>query len=586
MCIMKDMKKKTNENRITTEETLNLLYISKKSAPKALYWILFFLYLFTSFIIGRTAGSTETILIAGIYVPVYTFAGVLSSLSNICIILLAVYYEKRGIITAFALVIFNIPFILKGIFFGKSITSLPGIFGSILMLVTLIFIALNNKKVSDYQKVLRSQAVTDILTGLPNWFAGTELINALIDRKEPFAAVSIDINGFKSINDTMGFESGNKVLIDISQKWKAIVDSGSTGTADFICRLNGDEFSLIIRNFSSEEDIVNTIKHYDHVMDSQMSSMGYDFYLSASYGYSVYPDDADNIDDILSKSVIAMKECKRTGRSENILKFTPELQKDSHSLEQEGKLRSALDNNGIFFVLQPQYDMSHNLRGFEALARMRDEDGNIIPPVAFIPLAEKIGLIDRIDSAVFRKSAAFIGGIIKQTGLDITLSINISVRHLMKKDFPDEIKKELAESGLPVNNLEIEITESIMIESMEKAMDCIEELRKMGVKIAIDDFGTGYSSLSYLNNIPANLLKVDKSFIDAMNSSEKSKQYVAAIISLGHIMGYKVISEGVEEDDQLQTLRKIGCDYIQGYIWGKPLPQEEVEKLITQVVSH
>ena len=144
----------------------------------------------------------------------------------------------------------------------------------------------------------------------------------------------------------------------------------------------------------------------------------------------------------------------------------------------------------------------------------------------------------------------------------------------------DEIREILEKSSLPPKNLEIEITESIMIDSIDKALEVIGEIKKLGIKIAIDDFGTGYSSLSYLNKFPADLLKVDKSFIDEMNSSESSRQYVATIISIGHIMNLDVISEGVEKPDQLETLKEIGCDFIQGYIWGKPLPPEEAEKLV------
>ena len=149
----------------------------------------------------------------------------------------------------------------------------------------------------------------------------------------------------------------------------------------------------------------------------------------------------------------------------------------------------------------------------------------------------------------------------------------------MKKDFLDEVRGIVKESGIPTKNLEIEITESIMIDSVDEALSIINEIKAMGIQIAIDDFGTGYSSLSYLNKFPANLLKVDKSFIDKMNTSDSSRQYVAAIISIGHIMGFDVISEGVEEPDQLETLRDIGCDFIQGYIWGKPLSMEDAEKV-------
>ena len=575
------MKKDNSSHRQTIEDTLNRLYLSKRNAPKAAYWTLVLLYILAVIIIGVTAGSAKEFMIAGQPIPIYTFAGVLSSLSNICVIFLAVFFGKVGIITSFILLLGELPMILAGVVLRHNMTSVPGIFGNILALIAVIIIYLNNRKVANYEKVLRDQAVTDILTGLPNWFAVTELIDALVQRKEPFAVVTIDMNGFKSVNDTMGFETGNKVLIDVSRKWKNIADNGLSGTMDFIARLTGDEFSLIIRRFRSEEDILTTIRQYEGVLNDQMNSFGYDFYISASFGYAVFPDDADSLDSVVSFSDMAMHEIKNAGTGEHILKFTPELLKNEHTLEMEGKLRTALDNDNIFFMLQPQYDMSHKLRGFEALARMRDDDGTIIPPVEFIPVAEKVGLIDRIDSVVFKKASEFVGELAKQHNLDVTLSINISVRHLMKKGFLEEIKNQLAQCHLSADRIEIEITESVMIESLDKAMDCIEALCDLGVQIAIDDFGTGYSSLSYLNDIPANLLKIDKTFIDGMTSSEKSKQYVAAIISLGHIMGYKVISEGVEENDQLEGLKQIGCDFVQGYIWGKPLLPQDVEILVS-----
>ena len=159
--------------------------------------------------------------------------------------------------------------------------------------------------------------------------------------------------------------------------------------------------------------------------------------------------------------------------------------------------------------------------------------------------------------------------ILKKTGLNLTLSLNASVRHLMKNGFVDEIRSLIKESAVAPEQLEIEITESILMDSADKSLQCMNELKAMGVKLAIDDFGTGYSSLSYLNRIPANLLKIDKAFIDEINANESSKQYVAAMISIGHIMGLDVISEGVEEDAQLEALKSIGCNYIQGYIWGQ-----------------
>ena len=199
------------------------------------------------------------------------------------------------------------------------------------------------------------------------------------------------------------------------------------------------------------------------------------------------------------------------------MRFSQDMMDNLHTVELEAKIREAIENDTIYYNLQPQFDMDHNLRGFEALARMKDKEGSFISPSEFIPVAESVGIINKIDSSVFRKSARFIGNLIKETGADIMLSINVSVTHMMKADFLDELSTILDESDIKPENLEIEITESIMIESMDKAFECIGAIKKLGIQIAIDDFGTGYSSLSYLNSFPANLLKIDKSFIDKMN---------------------------------------------------------------------
>ncbi|WP_024859418.1 putative bifunctional diguanylate cyclase/phosphodiesterase [Ruminococcus flavefaciens] len=436
-------------------------------------------------------------------------------------------------------------------------------------------------------KVLRRlnhMSYTDSLTGLPNRFASTEYIADLINHEGRFAVVYIDLNHFKRINDTLGLEAGNQVLIEIAERWKAVSDDYGSVTSDYITRINGDEFLLVIYDYNSDEELREAIVRYADALNDHLSIGGVELYVTASFGYAEYPADAGTADELISYSSAAMSEIKKANSSDHILRFTSDILSNERILEVENKIRVALENDLIYFNLQPQFDMAHKLRGFEALARMRDADGNFISPGEFVPVAEKVGLVDKVDEAVFRKAAMFLGGLIRKTGADIVLSVNVSVLHLMKNDFLDELKDILKESGMPSDRVEIEITESIMIESAEKAILCIDKLREMGIRIAIDDFGTGYSSLSYLNNFPANLLKIDKSFIDKMNLSESSKQYVAAIISIGHIMGFEVISEGVEKDDQLETLREIGCDYIQGFIWGRPLPQEEAEKLVTDMI--
>ena len=308
-----------------------------------------------------------------------------------------------------------------------------------------------------------------------------------------------------------------------------------------------------------------------------------DYYLTACFGYSFFPEDSDVIENIYLFSDAALHEVKKAGSGSRISRFTPDVLNFERTLEIERKIRTALNSDKIFFNLQPQYDINHNLRGFEALARMKDDDGSFISPVDFIPVAEKTGLVDRIDMRVFELSMEFLDKITRETGTEIMMSVNVSVRHLMKNTFIEDIKNILKAHNIAPERVEIEITESIMIDSAEKALQRINEIKAMGMKVAIDDFGTGYSSLSYLNNFPSDLLKIDKAFIDQMNMSESSKQYVAMIISIGHILHLKVISEGVESPDQVEVLKKIGCDYIQGFVWGKPMPPEEAGRLVSSI---
>ncbi|MBP5332126.1 MAG: EAL domain-containing protein [Lachnospiraceae bacterium] len=568
----------TEETRIL-EKTLDSL-ATRRDSHMGIYVLLLILYIVSAVTVSLTAGSQKVIMLAGNPVSVYTFAGTISSVSNLCIVLMVVICGKLGFITSVAVLLIQCPMLIAGIVVKGNYTSIPGIFGNALTIVAIIVIYFKNRTLDKSQKKLREQATTDILTGLPNGFAGTELLDELVKRDKPFALTTIDINGFKSINDTFGFDIGNKALVEIASRCKKIVDEGLSGTLDFLSRINGDEFSLVIRDYKTDEDIVKTIKTYENAICGKLCIEGYEFSVNASFGYAVYPFDTNTRDSLISFSVAAMKEIKGINSSEHIMHFTPDLLQSQSSLMMDNMVRDALEKDMVYFNLQPQYDMDHKLRGFEALARMKDVDGNIISPAEFIPAAERTGLIDSLDSKVYRKAVPFFGELIKKSGADIVLSINTSVKHLMKIGFVGEIRELINECGISADRLEIEITESIMIESPEKASDCLNELKNMGLRIAIDDFGTGYSSLSYLNSFPSDTLKIDKSFIDKMNMNDSSQKYVEAIISLAHVMDFRVIAEGVEEPEQLETLRRIGCDFIQGYIWGRPLPAEEAEKLV------
>lgn len=574
------MKKEQNDQKII-EKTLNRLS-SRKKAPLSVFIVLLILYIIAAVIVSATAGTQTDINVFGAAIPVYSFAGVFSSLSEICVLFMTFYCGKKGYFTALGLLLVQLPIVLMGIIMQHNMTSLPGVFGNLLAIAAITITYINNIQVESYEKKLRDQAVTDRLTGLPNFFAVTELLNDMIKRGEHFANVTININGFKNLNETMGFDAGNQVLKEAASRWKTVADSGITSTQDFLGHLSGDEYALIIRGYHSDEDIRNTIQQYEAALAQKITINDVDLFITASFGYTEYPTDAKTLDMICAYSAAAMHEVKRANSSNHVQHFTPDLLKNERLLELEGKLREALENETIYFNLQPQFNMEHKLRGFEALARMKDAEGNIISPGEFIPVAETVGLVDKVDGMVFRKAAVFFGELLRKTGADIILSVNVSVRHLMKNDFFEEICDVLKVSGVPADKLEIEITESIMIDSVDKALQCIDQLKGMGIQIAIDDFGTGYSSLSYLNRFPAHLLKVDKSFIDKMNTGDSSRQYVSAIISIGHIMNFDVIAEGVEDSKQVATLKEIGCDFIQGFVWGRPLMPDAAEQLVIE----
>ena len=560
--------------------TLNDI-LKHKGPPKIFFVVFLLIYAVTMILLGKASHTNGSITIFGAPIPYVLITGVYSSIANLSLICLVALYGKPGFYISLILLLCDFPSLLSAIFIRHLYTSIPGIFTILFTIIAIIVLYINDIRIDNIQKKLKEQAITDNLTGLPNRYACNDLIDNLIKHNKKFAVVMIDLNNFKNINDTMGHNIGNKVLIEIGQRWREATESGLSGTLDFFARQGGDEFLLIIQDYNSDEELYNTIKYYESVLEEKIIIRDWDYFITASFGYVEYPDDSNNLNTLISHADSAMYEIKRTNTSNHIKRFTPDLKKDSEkTVELERKIRTALSENKIFFHLQPQYDIDHNLHGFEALARIKDENNNFISPADFIPIAEKVGLIDKVDSLVFKNAALFFGSLIRKTHTNICLSINVSVRHMLKDDFIGEVQSILLTSGLPAEQLEIEITESIMMDNENRALNTIKLLKDMGVKIAIDDFGTGYSSLSYLNKIPADILKVDKSFIDKMNTSESSKQYVATIISIGHLMKFDVISEGVEDEDQLETLRSIGCDMIQGFIWGKPMLPEEAEELV------
>lgn len=567
------------------DKTLKNLSLNRET-PKSAFILLLLLYFIAAFMTVRASDLKGVFVFLGNPVPYASFAGVFSMLGNICIICLVTLFRRVGYIVAMGLLLLQFPMLLVNVFVRGNMSVLPGIFSNLLIIGAISIIHFSHRKIIKYQQSIREQAVTDRITGLPNRFACGELMRDLHKHSENFALVSIDLNDFKSINDTMGHDTGDEVLREVARRWKVLANSQASGTVDFIARNSGDEFMLVISDYDSSDAVERTIEAYRNELEKKITIDDCDYYLTACFGYALFPEDTDIIENLYLFADAALHETKNHGSGSRTLRFTPGVLNTEKTLEIERKIRSALSSNKIYFNLQPQYDIDHRLRGFEALARMKDDDGTLISPSDFIPVAEKTGLVERIDMRVFELAMDFLDEVSKEVDNDVILSVNISVKHLMKNNFIDNIKRILASHSIAPERIEMEITESIMIDSAEKALQRINEIKALGLKIAIDDFGTGYSSLSYLNSFPSDMLKIDKSFIDQMNLSNSSKQYVAMIISIGHILGLKVISEGVESKDQVNVLRNIGCDFIQGFVWGRPMPPEDAEKLLKESVRH
>lgn len=538
------------------------------------------LYLFLLVVAYQVNSFQITIKIGTAQIPYISLGGILSQFQMLLFILIVVFYRKVGLVSVLILSSIQATLLILPIIVGKVYTSIAGIAILISSTAVSILIYFYLKRLDCNQNTIVKYAFTDTLTGLPNRRAFNDYLNKLIaeynNEEDKFALVMIDLDDFKNINDSVGHDSGDEILGEVVRRWKIV-----QGDDDFIARIGGDEFTIILKNYGSDEELEQKIKRYSSAISSRFTININYFYISASFGVALYPKDSKDPSEIFRYADVAMYFSKNNGNI-NISMYNRSMTDTiENSVALEQKIRIALEENNLYFVLQPQYNTkTKKIRGFETLARMKDEYGNLISPASFIPVAEKTGLITSIDNWVIRNSMIFLKSILDITNEKLMLSVNISVLHLLNKGFLDEIQQMLKETKFPPNNLEIEITESVFISSMSKAIDTLNELKKIGVCIALDDFGTGYSSLSYLSKLPIDILKIDKSFIDELLVSESGRNYVAAIISIGHIMNFSVISEGVESQKQLDILDSLGSDYMQGYLWGKPMLPKDAVKLL------
>lgn len=499
-------------------------------------------------------------------------SGVFSSFQYASCLYLVRTNKKKGIITSMILIGFSILNILRVIIFSKQSLPVAGLFNMLFYMVTIAWLGMIFAK-------QEKDAVTDIVTGLTNRRGLYKQLISLIEDEKPFHLICLEIGNFKLINDSFGHTYGDLILKKVTNLLQ-----GYFGDKGIVVRSGGADFAIILKITEDAERDANHILQIlaEKIVLSEESDIP-DCYLSVFAGISSYPADSVNYEELINYADMALEEATRKN-SPNAVVFEPGMEENAkRRMELEHLIKESLKNNYFYLVYQPQYMLDgKKLRGFETLIRMKLPDGTVISPAEFIPVAEKGKHIVSIDEYVIRRAMNEFKGIVTGSNPELTISINVSARSIGSPDFPDKIKLILDQTGFPAKNLEIEITEYCMVQSVKTTVGIIKELRSMGIKIALDDFGTGYTSLNYLSQMPVNLLKLDKSLIDDIEQDKQKCEFVNAIITMGHIMGCEVIAEGVEKEMQLDKLRNNNCDLIQGYIWGKPLPYETAKSLASE----
>ena len=414
----------------------------------------------------------------------------------------------------------------------------------------------------------------DMLTGLPNRAYLTERLTtilALARRHGTLVAIMfIDLDNFKTINDSLGHHVGDALLKQVAARIKEVLRE-----ADMVSRLGGDEFLVILADFAAPEDAARVAEKLLQVISAPIALEGRELCANASIGISVFPRDGDNADDLIRHADAAMYSAKDHGRGHSRFYTAGLSDEGAETLARESRLREALQRGEFVLFYQPQLSVGDlRLVGIEALVRWRHPERGLIDPSEFIEFAETRGLIDEIGHYVLREACRQNKAWQAAGHAALPISVNVSAVQFRRGDLVPGVKRVLEDTGLEGRYLELELTESLLMDT-EIVGTALAGLRALGVKITIDDFGTGYSSLAYLKRYPIDKLKIDRSFIDDLGTDADDRAIAVAIINLAKTLKLTALAEGVERPEQLEFLRVHGCDEFQGYLAGNPVAAEE-----------
>jgi len=436
-------------------------------------------------------------------------------------------------------------------------------------------IDISDRKASEQR--IRFLAEHDVLTELPNRALCQERLRLAMqlalrhDRR--VAVLFIDLDRFKTINDTLGHHMGDGLLRSVAQRLTSVVRDGDT-----VSRLGGDEFVIVLGQVQNVDEVAHLVEErLIPLIRSPHEVQGTELHVSCSVGIAVYPDDAQHLEELMRLADLAMYQAKSEGRNSARF-FTPEMNARARErLRVETLLRHAVEQGELELYFQPRIDLARGeVARFEALLRWNSPELGRVEPDRFIPVAEDIGLIAHIGVWVIEAASAQLALWRSQGHPALGVSVNVSTLQLRDPGLLQALERCLAQHQLPAGALELELTESVLMDQAEAHLEALTAIRALGVRLSIDDFGTGYSSLSYLNRFPIDELKIDRSFVHGVHGQGHDLAIIRAIVSLARTLGLRVVAEGVETQQDVQVLQQAGCDELQGFFFARPMPAEQV----------
>jgi diguanylate cyclase (GGDEF)-like protein/PAS domain S-box-containing protein len=475
---------------------------------------------------------------------------------------------------------------------NTTVSAVHGQEGNVLYGLAIIEDLTDSRKSAEKIRLL---AYYDSLTGLPNRTFHKELMKRAIEHaqrhKEIFALIYIGLDNFQRINDSLGYNIGDLLLKAVAdrltnslRKSDYVARSDKGEIVNVVSRVGGDEFIVLAHDLNQAQDAAKMSRRLLEEMSTSYDLNGHEIFLTVSIGISLYPDDGTDVDELLKNAEKAMRHTKSEGKNNYHFYSSSMHASVLGLLTLESDLHKALERNELVLYYQPKVEAATGMiKGMEALIRWIHPDKGLIPPMQFIPMAETSGLIIPIGEFVIRTVCRQIKTWQEAGYKQVNVSLNVSGIQFDQQNLIEIVKDALQETMIPSQCLELEITESVLMRNPEKAIRILTELEAMGIGILIDDFGTGYSSLSYLKRLPAlDFLKIDQSFVKSLASDPRDQAIVRATIAMAHSLNLKTIAEGVETQEQLSFLQEHGCDEIQGYLFSRPLPAEDIPGILAK----